>query len=212
MSLLMKRALALLAVSVAIVLPAQAQFSPITQPNAGYVSGTTLLNFAAPDFDVLSSLGDATLTVGFVGDLTALTVPTTWGSWGAPPNTETSTPRVLWTNGLTDLSFHLSKAVGIFGFEAQPNTETISTLIVTFFNGPTQVGQISRNVDGSGGARLFAAQTTGQFTGVTISSTDDFAVARLRYSSVFTAPEPAALSLLILVGIPAAGVYRCRRK
>lgn len=213
MSSFMQRALVFIALCVAAILPAQAQFTPITQPDAGYTGGTTLLDITAPDFDNLSSLSGGGVTVNFSSDLVALTAPDSWGSWGAPPNTESATPRVLWSNGFTDLAFNFSSPVDLFGFEAEPNTLEVSTLVATFFNGATEVGQIPIDVDGNGGARLFAAQTTGQFTRVTLSGSDDFAVAQLRVGNVLAnAPEPSALPLALSVGIPMTVGCLRRRK
>src|SRR5262245_31420988 len=79
----------------------QAAFIPIPTPDAAYVSGTHLLTFSAGDFFAVPLLSDGTQQVDFDVPLFQLTVPTTWASWGSPPNTESATPLVLWTNGLT---------------------------------------------------------------------------------------------------------------
>ena len=106
--------------------------------------------------------------------------------------------------------------VGIFGLEAQPNTEVPSLITATFFNGGNLLGTIPINVNGSGGARLFAAQTTGQFTRVSLTSTDDFAIARLRYGNFVAtaaAPEPGVLPLVLSVGLlHAAGRHRRKQR
>src|SRR5262249_43105043 len=103
-------------------LPARASFISIAQPNLAYLLGTQALPIAESDFSAVSSLTDGTETVDFDFGLVALTVPLSWSSWGAPPNTESSTPRVLWTNGLTSLEMLSSLPLFTFGFEAQPNT------------------------------------------------------------------------------------------
>ena len=216
MMFLWKRGGALMALFGLASVPASAQFTPIAQPNAGYIGSTTLLSFADPDFNNLASLGDGTLTVGFSSPLVALTVPTTWATWASPPNTETATPRVLWTDGLTTLDLSFSSGVGIFGLEAQPNTEVPSLITATFFSGAVSLGTIPINVNGNGGARLFAAQTTGLFTRVSLTSTDDFAIARLRYGNLVSttaAPEPGTLPLVVLsLGLFYAAGWRRRRQ
>src|SRR5262245_8814039 len=63
---------------------ARADFIPIPQPDASYVSSTSLLPITAADFDAVSSLSSGGFTVSFDVDLVALTVPTTWSSWGSP--------------------------------------------------------------------------------------------------------------------------------
>lgn len=176
-------ALVTLAVVAGGVLPARAQFTPIAQPNASYLADTTLLPVSDPDFSAVSSLTDGTLTVSFDVAMVVLSVPSTWGSWGSPPDTEGTTPRVLWTNGFTSLTLTLSAPLTLFGFEAQPNTAVVSPITASFFSGLSPVGQIMQNVDGNAGARLFAATSTGSFDRVVLSSTDDFAIAQVRSGS-----------------------------
>ena len=188
--------LALMASSAAL-----ADFVPIAQPDAGYLSTTTLLPVSAPDFDVVSSLSNATETVTFDVDLVALTVPTSWTSWGSPPNTESATPRVLWSNGFTSLAVTLSAPALTFGFEAQPNTAFPSVLTATFLNSGSPVGSVSLAVDGNAGALLFAATTsTSPFNEVDLTSTDDFAIAQVRYAIAQVVPEPESLALMLLGG------------
>lgn len=183
-------ALALVAV---IRLPARGDFTPIPQPDTAYVASTDLLAITAPDFDVVAAVAYGTDTVSFDIPLVALTVPTTWSSWGSPPNTESLAPRVLWTNGLTSLSLTSTNPLTIFGLEAQPNTSVVSTISANFFSGSNLVGTITLNVDGNGGARLFGASTTTTpFNRVVLSSTDDFAIAQVRVSAV---PEPTGIVL-----------------
>lgn len=81
-----------------------------------------------------------------------------------------------------------SPPLDLFGFEAQPNTALVSTVTASFFSGMTLIGSIVQNVDGSGGARLFAAASTTPFDRVVLSSTDDLAVAQLRAGG----PPPTA--------------------
>ena len=184
-----------------------AGFVPIPQPDAAYLSETLLLPIAAADFDVVSSLSVGDLTVTPDTGLVALTVPTTWGSWGSPPNVESSTPRVLWTNGATSLTLTFSHAVGIFGVEVQPNTSVVSSILASYYQGANLVGEISLDVDGNGGARLFAASSTTLFDKVVISSTDDFAIAQARVS-----PEPASLTILALGASGGFAAIRARRR
>src|SRR5215831_5068271 len=127
----------------AISLPAHAQFTPIAQPDAAYLGSTTLIPITAADFDIVSSLSDGTLGISFSSDLAAATVPDTWTSWGSPPDTETATPRVLWTQGETSLTLTFDNPVGIFGLEAEPNTTGPASITATFLNGGATVGEIT---------------------------------------------------------------------
>ena len=188
-------------------IPASAAFVQIPQPNAGYTSSTTLIpitNPPYPDLTILNSIADPNLTINFSTGLEARTVPPTWATWNVPPAVETSTPRVLKTPGLgnTLLTLSFSKPLTIFGLEAEPDPNLNSpTFLVTenFFNGATNVGSISMNVNGNGGALLFAGQATAPtspFTSVNITAgATDFAIAQLRYQLApappLGTPEPA---------------------
>jgi hypothetical protein len=187
---------------------APAGFIPISQPDATYLSETTLLPITAADFDVVSSLSAGNLAVTFNTGLVALTVPTTWSSWGSRPDVESSKPRVLWTNGSTSLTITLNRAVQIFGVEAQPNTSVVSSILASFYSGANLIGEIPLDVDGDAGARLFAASSTASFDTIVLSSTDDFAIAQVRLSA--SVPEPSSLILLFLGLVVVSARLRCR--
>jgi hypothetical protein len=180
---------------------ARADFIPIALPDATYLGATTGLGFADPDFSVLTSVTDGTQVAAFDIGTVALTVPTTWATWGSPPNTESATPRVLWTNGFTSMTIDLALPSLIFGFEAEPATLGVSNLTVDFFSLGVLIGSISLDVDGNGGARLFAASTTTDaFDMIVISGVDEFAVANLRYAAAAVVPEPGS-AILVLLGL-----------
>jgi hypothetical protein len=178
--------------------PARAGFTPISLPDATYLSSTVPLPITAADFGVVSSLSGGGLTATFDTGLVALTVPATWGSWGAPPNVQSSTPRVLWTNGSTSLTLTLGQQASIFGLEAEPNTSVASSILASFYLGAGLIGEIPLVVNGNGGARLFAASSTTPFDRIVLSSTDDFAIAQVRAAAV---PEPGLVPKLIALGI-----------
>src|SRR5262249_52440430 len=148
-----------------------------------------------PDGSVVASLSNGPVTITPDIPLVALTVPGTWTTWGAVPNTEGATPRVLWTNGFTSLTLKSSIFLTTFGLEAQPNTTTPDTITPPFFDTLAQVGQIVLGVDGTAGARLFAGTSTIAFNRVVLTSTDDFAVAQLRATAV---PEPGVIANLVV--------------
>src|SRR5262249_14974619 len=92
--------------------------------------------------------------------------------------------------------------------------------------GGTLVGTITQNVDGSGGALLFAASTTtNPFDTIVLSEApggsdtpgpppfiiDDFAFAQARFTAAAATPEPASLALLSLTAV-GAGAYSWRKR
>ena len=199
------------AIAVWAVAASTANAAPILvqQPTASYVAGTQLLPITAADFDAVLSLTNGVETVDFDIPMVALTVPTTWATWGSPPDTETATPRVLWTNGLTLLTLTSVNPVFTFGVEVQPNTAVPSLITARFLNGATVVATLVLTVDGNAGARLFAITDTDPFDRIELSSTDDFAIGQVRVASVAAVPEPATGVLLVVGGL--VGLIRARR-
>jgi hypothetical protein len=180
-------------------------------PSGGsYTAGTTLLPVTSPEFSTITSLSDSSLTVDFSIPVEVLSVPDGWATWSAPPFSETDTPIVLYSGGPTQLTMTFSESLDAFGFELQPNPLGLFTFNATFFNGSDVVGAITRDVDGDGGARLFAGVSTAPtlpFTSVLINGSQDFAIAQLRYSledSVSVVPEPSTF-FLTLFGLGCLG-------
>jgi hypothetical protein len=97
--------------------------------------------------------------------------------------------------------------VELFGIEAQPNTSVVSSIAASFFAGANLVGEIAIDVDGDGGARLFAASSTTPFDKVVLTSIDDFAIAQVRAGIV---PEPSSLTMLVLGSVIVATAARKR--
>lgn len=195
----------------ALTVPAHA-FTPISQPDAAYTSATTLIPVLPPDFTDLGSISDGTLTVTFPTPLEVRTVPVSWASWGAPPHTEGSTPRVLFSQGQNMVSLSFDKPLSIFGFEAEPDPFELIPMTAVFKNGSTVLGTINRDVDGDAGARLFAAMNGAAFTSVDFSAESDFAIGQLRYEvAAAPVPEPATLTLLAGSLLP-LGRFAARRR
>ena len=192
----------------------RADFITIAQPDPAYVSGTTLVDFTEDDFSLVGSLSAGGQTLSYDNWLDVRTVPNGgWGMWGAPPATETATPRVGTTDGFSELTITLSRPASIFGFELEPNFFLAEETTADFYSGSTLVGTIDLFPDGNGGALLFAASTTTDpFTSIVINNLDgdDFAIARQRFALASVAtPEPATYGLL---GISLAALLVLRRR
>lgn len=164
---------------------ATASITVIPQPDAAYRAATTKIDVSSvPEFTVLDSITDGTLTVDFDIPMMKLSVPNSWLTWSSPPDAESATPAVLWTQGATSLTMDLSMPVTTFGFELEPNPFSQEDFEVdfVFLSGPTIVGTISLTIDGFAGARLFAASTQDlPFDQIIIFGTSDFAIAQVRY-------------------------------
>ena len=128
-------------------------FTPIalpgdTLPNSVvYTSGTTNLASLIPmDGDTTTTLTDGTQTLTFSRAMTAATAPTTWANWGSPPNTESATPRVLYTTSESPLTLNLSKPADVFGFEMEQDNFGTFSLTASFYEGATLVGSVPLTV------------------------------------------------------------------
>jgi len=205
----------ILALGIAAV-PSQAQFAVISQPDAAYLSATSLLPITVADFTDVSAVTDGTFTVDLSSPMNARTVPGGgWATWGAPPDSEGATPRVLYSNDATSVTLTFDHPVNIFGLEAEPNRFDLAHFTATFLNGATTVGSIDLDINGSAGARLLAASDlTGQFTSVNILARDTFAIGLLRYGVAGPSPnvpEPGAVALFAGMGVAGSGFLLRRR-
>lgn len=208
--------MALMSVAMLAGVSARADFTPIAQPTLAYTSSTTLVDITGiPNGTTdITSVSQGLQTISFDQTVTKTAVGVDWQTWGTPPDTENSTPPVLFRSLTNSLTLSLSVPSTTFGFELQGNEFIVSQFLVTFLDqGLNPVGSINMQVDGDGGALLFAASTTtSPFSRVTIENTSldagGFAMAQLRFTPV---PEPASVAM-IAQAIAVVGFYGWRKR
>ncbi|MHB9024547.1 MAG: hypothetical protein ACYC7E_10280 [Armatimonadota bacterium] len=211
----------------AAITPAIAGINVIYRPGEMYLRSTHLLPITQANGVPVGELTNGSVAVDFSSNMLAGTVPTCWPAWGVPPDVETATPRVLCSDGETAMRWTFNTPLKIFGVELAPRPPaTTATVIVTFYNGSTVVGSISRELestidgdctcngeaDGNGGALLFAAEACDlRFTRVEIESTEPFGAAQVRYATywgnVLTLNPNTGCLLLGTTNIPKSGWY-----
>lgn len=171
-----------LALAVGVNSAVRAQFTPIVQPDAWYLSATTML--PTPDTFPASSLTDGLFTVNLSAgaDQYRQAPGSGWSTWNSPPWVEPTPTDVFYFPDVTSLTMTFSNPVNIFGFEGQPKPFAVHDMSAIFYMGGSQVGNITLPVDGNSGARLFAAQGT-WFDQVVFSSDTEFAIGRVRYGN-----------------------------
>ena len=182
-------------------LPAFGQLTQISQPTTTYTSTTTLVPITVANGTTVTSVtnGSETITLGSIAPsssvFAARTVPGGgWSTWGAPPNTESSTPRVVATySATTSLTLTLAVPVTTFGFEIEPDTFGVFTISAAYYSGGTLLGTISQSINGNAGALLAAGSSTSPITSVVITApagANGFAMAQFRYSGSTTTAVP----------------------
>ncbi|MFL5514494.1 MAG: Kelch repeat-containing protein [Gemmatimonadales bacterium] len=173
-----------------------------SSPDASYLqSARSKVDIASlPDGSTLNSVSAGSQTISFSIPLEKLQVPDSWGSWSSPPDAESSTPPILFSQYESSLTLSLSRPTVILGFELEPNNFDLFTSTVDFFSGSQLVGSVTRTVDGAAGAQLFAVRTDGLLIDRAVIETDadagGFSIAQLRYSDeigwVARTPLPSA--------------------
>jgi hypothetical protein len=232
---------------------------PIFDPTGAYLSQTVGVAIPVPaaintnvPIPTLSSISGNGLTVTlspepqshFFSNGTISPPFNGWATWGTPPHAQSTNPGgVLWT-GLpatgatsTTITLTFSHPVAAFGLEAEPGAFDRFPITATFFNGATNLGSITRSVDGLGqplnntsdkataGALLFAATITpgsplitsvqlsapegvpGGIAGLTGADGISFAQVRFSNTPIFI-PEPGTVALL---GAGIVGLFAVRR-
>ena len=165
-------------------------------PTSGvYIPSTTNYGGGDGSLNTISSLG----AFNFSTPLTELSVPASWPTWNCPPATESCTPNVLWTDGVTTIRLTLTANANTAGIEVEPHIMQAEFVSVIFRSSTGSSFLITRSANGSSGALLFAAQddTPGAHivaVDIVDNASDDFAIAQLRQGN--SVPEPSTMILL----------------
>jgi len=191
-------------------------FSSFAQPASAYVQGTTKIDISTlTDLSFHNSISDGVQTVGFLfGALQRRTVPSTWGTWSSPPQSESATPPVL--HGISTLftALTFSQPAAVVGFEVEGNTLGAHEFLVEFYDEDyTLLGIVRRTVESNAGARLFSFSTDWpkKISRVDISGgggSGYFAIAQIRYSLTPLSSGSTAITIDIKPGTSPNDVHR----
>jgi N-acetylneuraminic acid mutarotase len=159
----------------------------IPNPDAAYLSTTNKVDISSlADFSTHTSVSNGTQTFSFSTTMEKRQVPGSWGTWSSPPESESATPAVLFTQGVNSLTLSLTRPASIVGFELETNSFDVFTFTVDFYAGAVLLGSVIQDISGNAGARLLAGRSDGALIdGAIVSVSGDpggFAIAQLRYS------------------------------
>jgi hypothetical protein len=165
-----------------------AKFKAIAQPKGKYLTKSCDIDLSSiADFTTLSSVSGCGTTITLSATWSKQSVPNGgWASWGSPPDTETATPNVLWSQGQSIATVDFGKKVKWGGFEVEPDQFAVETTMVEFHKGANGtgavVGTVTRDPNGQSGALLFAGHAKKGFKSAVITNTvgDDFSIAQIR--------------------------------
>jgi hypothetical protein len=187
--------------------PALAQPFTIPDPTPQYTSLTTLIPITTAHLASTTTLSGGGQTLTFSTSLTGFDVNTFgWTVWGAPPQTEGTPARVLATAiNQTSLTITLSNPQNTFGFELEPANVGPSSMTVSFFNGATLLGTVTRSIPYNG-ARLMELSGTTPITSVQISApgSGGFAMAQFRFGNALIG-GPGSTNAVPALGLPELG-------
>lgn len=208
--------LVLLSALLVLSVPAFAGFTTYSSPNGPGCNtpvycATTNYGGGAGGEGFLSGLGTFTFSI----QMQERQVGVDWATWGAYPDVEQDTgamPFVLYSNGATSMSLFLAPGDNVAGFEYEPDAFQVENVSASFFDtSGALIDTITRSVNGSGGALLFALGSDSDIGRIDISnnSGDDFSIAQLRQGHEGgTTPEPGTMVLFGTGLLGAVGVMR----
>lgn len=166
---------------------ASKKFKAYDDPTSKYTGKSCNIDLSSlADFTPVDSVSGCKTTVSLSSTFEKRSVPNSWGSWSSPPNSESATPNLLYSVGATTATIDFGTKVKTGGFEYEPDLFQVETVTVEFHKGANGtgaiVGTITRDVDGSSGARLFGATAKKGFKSAVVSnnSGDDFGIAQIR--------------------------------
>jgi hypothetical protein len=173
---------------------ATAHFKRFAQPIAQYTTRSCAFDLSSiPDYTQLTTVTGCGTTATLSSTVEKRSVPNSWATWGAPPNTEDDTPDLLYTVGGTTLTITYDMKAKTGGVELEPDMFQKETMQVSFYKGPNGTGKlrgtITRVVNGDHGAKLFGAHfgvlQVGHRRGfhsivITDLAGDDFGIAQIR--------------------------------
>ena len=187
----------------------------VSQPDTAYTSSTTLIPIGYPEASLIGSLSDGVLEIDFLSGgspelMQVDEVPDSWATWGSPPATESPTPTVLASFDYdNEILYQFNRIVTTFGMELEPDdTVNSHNIAATFLLSGTPQATLTLNVNGNGGALLFAA-TGGSFDAVDVSSDVDFGSAEFRYELESQVPEPS-LAIPVVALLAGFAIYHAR--
>ncbi len=155
------------------------------QPTSDYTGSTTNYGGGDGSGSFITSLGPFT----YSNPQSENFVPGSWATWGSPPNTESSTPNVLWNAGFSTLHVDISGSFNTAGFELEPDQFQQEDVMAVFHSSDGDSFTVDLMPNGSAGALLYAVQddtpgSTITSIDITDNAGDDFAIAQLRLGAL----------------------------
>ena len=171
------------------------QCTPIMQPVGSYRTSTGKCNFGAPEWSTTNMClnSDGSLAATLDPTVQVRRVPNSWFAWSFPPESESFTPFVGWTQGATTETVTFTSNASVAGLEAEPDFSGVFRMTASFQDASgMEVARVVRDVEGSGGARLFAVSCTNPVIAkVVVSMGSDFAIAQIRSDRITGATDEA---------------------
>ena len=171
------------------------QCTQIMQPVGSYLTSTGKCNFGTMEFSTSNMClnSDGSLAATLDPTVSVRRVPGSWFSWSLPPDSESPTPVVGWTQGATTETVTLTSNASIAGLEAEPDPTGVFSMTASFQDASgMEVARVVRDVDGNAGARLFAVSCTNPVIAkVVVSMGGDFAIAQIRSDLITGATDEA---------------------
>jgi hypothetical protein len=158
-------------------------------PVQAYTNKTCAIDLSAiVTGTMLNNVNGCGVRVSFSNPMEKRAVGDGWATWGSPPDTEDASPEVL-VSSVEEVTLRYSVRGRRIGVEVEPNDFAVRRVKATFLrkNG-TVIGKIVRQVDGNGGALLFAGKSISPQKRDKIRSLvikvkgDTFAIAQIRVS------------------------------